>query len=508
MCQWEQCRQMMDAPIRFLLVDDTPANLLALESLVRRDGLEVLKAGSGAQALELLLEADVDLAFLDVQLPDMDGFELAELMRGAARTRQIPIIFVTAGARDPERLFKGYEAGAVDFLYKPIDPQVLKGKVDTFFELSRQRRELAQALHLNEMFVGILGHDLRTPLSAMLTGAHVLEQELSEESSRRTLRQMALAGQRMTAMIEQLLDLTRARLAGGLGFVAARARVEIGQLVQRAGEELRVAHPDREIVVRVEGDCLTTGDADRLLQLFSNLIANALQHGARSSPITVVVDGRAADIAVTVHNLGVIPPELLPILFEPFRGRPNRAAHSRGLGLGLFISQQIAAAHGGNVTVTSNQREGTTFQVWVARRVVGERALGVPSRNLLIVDPDESIRGALRAAFEERGYAVASAAGEIEALEALGEGQRPEALILNLPSLSASRLYQTLQGEPSLARIPVLWCTARPAAAPAGVRVLTKPLQLERLIEAVEALGGDRVPRAQRAVPPPLAGVV
>jgi signal transduction histidine kinase len=370
---------MMDAPIRFLLVDDTPANLVALEALVRRDGLELLKAGSGAQALEVLLEADVDLAFLDVQLPDMDGFELAELMRGATRTRQVPIIFVTAGARDPERSFKGYEAGAVDFLYKPIDPQVLKGKVDTFFELSRQRRELSQALRLNEMFVGILGHDLRTPLSAMLTGAHVLEQELSDESSRHTLRQMALAGQRMTAMIEQLLDLTRARLAGGLGFVGACARLDIGQLVQRAGEELRVAHPDRELVVRVTGDCFTSGDADRLLQLFSNLIANALQHGARGSPITVLVDGCAGDIAVSVHNLGVIPQDLLPILFEPFRGRPKRASHSRGLGLGLFISQQIAAAHGGNVTVSSNEREGTTLTAWIARRVLGERALSTSS---------------------------------------------------------------------------------------------------------------------------------
>jgi signal transduction histidine kinase len=498
----EQSRQMMDAPIRFLLVDDTPANLVALESLVRREGLEILKAGSGSEALELLLEHDVDLAFLDVQLPDMNGFELAELMRGAARTRQVPIIFVTAGSHDPQRLFKGYEAGAVDFLYKPIDPQVLKGKVDTFFELSKQRRELSQALHLNEMFVGILGHDLRTPLSAMLTGAHVLEHELSDEGCRHTLRQMALAGQRMTAMIEQLLDLTRARLAGGLGFVGARARLDIGQLVQRAGEELRVAHPDRELVVEVRGDCSTNGDPDRLLQLFSNLLANALQHGAHGSPITVVVDGSGGDIAVSVHNQGVIPADLLPILFEPFRGRPNRSSRSHGLGLGLFISQQIAAAHGGNVSVASNQREGTTFTVWIARRAAGERALAATPRSLLIVDDDDSIRGSLRAAFEERGYRVSGAAGEVDALEALGQGLSPDVLILNLPSSNASRLHQKLQAEPALARIPVVWCTARPAAAPAGVQVLAKPLQLERLIEAVEGIEGSRRARAPRAAPP------
>jgi len=498
---------MMDAPIRFLLVDDTPANLVALESLVRRDGLEILKAASGSEALELLLRHDVDLAFLDVQLPDMDGFELAELMRGAARTRQVPIIFVTAGSHDPQRLFKGYEAGAVDFLYKPIDPQVLKGKVDTFFELSKQRRELSQALHLNEMFVGILGHDLRTPLSAMLTGAHVLEHELSDEGCRHTLRQMALAGQRMTAMIEQLLDLTRARLAGGLGFVGARSRLDVGNLVQRAVEELRVAHPDRELVVQVLGENATSGDADRLLQLFSNLLANALQHGTRGAPISVVVDGRAADIAVSVHNQGVIPPELLPILFEPFRGRTNKSSHSHGLGLGLFISQQIAAAHGGNVSVASNQREGTTFTAWIARRAAVERTLASTSRSLLIVDDDDNIRGSLRAVFEERGYRVACAAGEIEALESLGNGPRPDVLILNLPAGSAGRLHQTLQAEPSLASIPVIWCTARPAAAPAGVQVLARPLKLDRLIDAVEVLESGRRARSPRAAPP-LAGTV
>jgi signal transduction histidine kinase len=493
---------MMDAPIRFLLVDDTPANLVALESLVRREGLEILKAGSGAEALELLLAHDVDLAFLDVQLPDMDGFELAELMRGAARTRQIPIIFVTAGSQDPRRLFQGYEAGAVDFLYKPIDPQVLKGKVDTFFELAKQRRELSQALHLNEMFVGILGHDLRTPLSAMLTGAYVLEQELSDDACRHTLRQMALAGQRMTAMIEQLLDLTRARLAGGLGFVGARTRLDIGQLVQRAGEELRVSHPEREILVQVRGDAVTTGDADRLLQLFSNLLANALQHGTRGSPIAVEVEGSGGEIAVSVRNQGVIPAELLPILFEPFRGRPNKSARSHGLGLGLFISQQIAAAHGGEVSVVSNEREGTTFTAQIARRAAGERALSATPRHLLIVDDDANIRGSLRAAFEERGYEVSAAAGEIDALELLGKGPRADVLILNLPSSSASRLHQTLQSEPSLAGIPLVWCTARPASAPAGVLVMAKPLKLERLIEAVEGLDGSRRARPPRPAPP------
>ncbi len=181
----------MNEPIKFLVVDDTPENIVAMQALLRRDGLEILTARSGFEALELLLVNDVALAFLDVQMPEMDGFELAELMRGADRTKHVPIIFVTAGNRDPQRVFKGYETGAVDFLYKPIEPHVLQGKADVFFNLHRQQRELANALRLNEMFVGILGHDLRNPLAAMMAGAQVLEYQLSDEKHLGTVQRVA-----------------------------------------------------------------------------------------------------------------------------------------------------------------------------------------------------------------------------------------------------------------------------------------------------------------------------
>src|SRR4051812_19602618 len=112
-------------PVKFLIVDDIEENLVALEALLRREGLEILRARSGDEALELLLVHDVALALLDVQMPDMDGFALAELMRGAQRTRHVPIIFVTAAPQEQHREFRGYDAGAVDFLFKPIDPRIL-----------------------------------------------------------------------------------------------------------------------------------------------------------------------------------------------------------------------------------------------------------------------------------------------------------------------------------------------------------------------------------------------
>ncbi|MGO4674886.1 response regulator [Bosea sp. 2YAB26] len=130
-------------PVSFLLVDDLEDNLVSLEGLLRREGLVLLKARSGDEALELLLENDVALALVDVQMPGLNGFELAELMRGNERTRRIPIIFVTAGTADGRRRFRGYEAGAVDFIQKPIEPDILRSKAEVFFELYRQRQQIA-----------------------------------------------------------------------------------------------------------------------------------------------------------------------------------------------------------------------------------------------------------------------------------------------------------------------------------------------------------------------------
>src|SRR3984885_10668027 len=131
-------------PVYFLLVDDRDENLLSLEALLRRDGLVLLRARSGDEALELLLQNDVALALVDVQMPGLDGFELAELMRGNERTRRVPIIFVTAGNADSHRRFRGYEAGAVDFIHKPIETDILRSKAEVFFELYRQRQQIAE----------------------------------------------------------------------------------------------------------------------------------------------------------------------------------------------------------------------------------------------------------------------------------------------------------------------------------------------------------------------------
>src|ERR1700729_2594940 len=249
----------MQECVKCLLVDDVEENLLALSALLRRDDVEVLTARSGSEALELLLVHDVALALLDVQMPKMDGFELAELMRGSERTREIPIIFVTAAARDQHRLFKGYESGAVDFLYKPIEPHIIENKAAVFFRLYRQKQQLArqlqeqtETLRLNEMFAAVLGHDLRSPLSAILSSAYLIQKRSQDEVVQETAARMLTTGRRMSRMIDDLLDLARARLGGGIPLQPES--VDLRLLVQRVVRDHQAASPGPHIALHDGGD--------------------------------------------------------------------------------------------------------------------------------------------------------------------------------------------------------------------------------------------------------------
>jgi signal transduction histidine kinase len=360
------------SPIKCLLVDDLEENLLALSALLARDDVEVLKARSGSEALELLLVHDVALAFLDVQMPDMDGFELAELMRGSERTRHIPLIFVTAGAREKHRLFKGYDTGAVDFIHKPIEPHILKNKADVFFELYRQRRRLStelndrtETLRLNEMFSALLAHDLRSPLTAILASARLLQRRSEDKAALEAGARIVTSGSRMARMIEDMLDLARARLGGGI--IVKREAVDIKALVERVLREHQAAAPERLIEAAYEGNLSGYCDPERIAQVASNLIGNALKHGRPAAPVHVRLDGTQDDsVTLVVKNGGVIPAGILPHLFDPFRGAQRQSGRGEGLGLGLYIVAQIVQAHDGRVDVETGADE-TGFYVRLPR---------------------------------------------------------------------------------------------------------------------------------------------
>ena len=373
--------------IKILIVDDVQHNLVALEALLSRPGLEILRATSGADALEWLLSEDVALALVDVQMPDMDGFELAELMRGSPRTREVPIIFLTATDRDTTRAFQGYEAGAVDFIYKPFDPHILRSKVEVFVQLQAQKLQLASQLEThkkmvrdNEMFMAVLGHDLRNPLSAITASAEVLKRVNDPERVAACAERIACSGARMGKMIEQLLDVARMR-SGQLAVAPVRADIrtisesiisEFAAVTFAADgvDANGIAHGEvPRIVFSCDGDTIGVWDPDRLSQVLSNLLGNALHHGQQDKPVGVHIDARHAhEVSISVSNDGVIPEHARPHLFEPFRSGSANARASQGLGLGLYIASELVRLHRGTIGLQSSEAEGTVFKVTLPKQ--------------------------------------------------------------------------------------------------------------------------------------------
>ena len=380
---------------KLLIVDDLPENLLALEALIREDGLSVFRAGSGDEALSLLLEHEFALAIIDVQMPGMTGFELGELIRGSSRTKHLPIVFVSAAGRELNYAFKGYENGAVDFLHKPLDGFAVKSKVRVFTELYRKkvelRRKLAEletarsqqdlllaelqttktelqrALTMRDEFMSMVAHELRTPLSVMsleiIMRQHRLEKEETAHFDAAHLAMMFAKDARqirsMTRLIEDMMDISRIQN----GKLSVRlATTDLSELVQRVAGDFAEQGHENLINVEVQREIVGRWDAFRIEQVLMNLLSNAIRYG-EGRPVEVSLTRVGTDARLTVHDhgRGIAVPDRQRI-FEQFV-RLDDASSSSGMGLGLFITRHFVEAHGGAILVESEVGQGSTFMV-------------------------------------------------------------------------------------------------------------------------------------------------
>jgi len=389
----------MSAPVYFLLVDDLDDNLLALEALLRRDGLVLLKARSGSEALELLLVHDVALALVDVHMPEMDGFELAELIRGSEKTRRVPIIFLTAGGPDEQRRFRGYETGAVDFIRKPVENDVLRSKVDVFYELYRQRQEVAcqrdelsaatteigrlltesrrQAEELREMdqrkdeFLATLAHELRNPLAPILNAVSVMQVRGMADPILESMREVIERQTRhMARLVDELLDVSR--IATGKLSLQLKP-MDLMTVVNRAVEVARSTidlHKHQLEVVLPTRPVLLEGDEVRLTQVFANLLTNAAKYTQPGGQIRVVGEADGDTLRVYVDDTGIgIPKDMLSRVFGLFVQVDFSLERSQGgLGVGLALVRRLVELHQGHVTASSlGLGHGSRFTVTLPR---------------------------------------------------------------------------------------------------------------------------------------------
>jgi signal transduction histidine kinase len=367
------------APVQLalLLVDDVPANLIAYRAVLEPLGHELVEATSGVDAVRLLAGRQFALLLIDVRMPGVDGFETVELLRRELR-RATPVIFVT-GAGDDWTMRRAYEFGAVDYLVKPVDPDILRGKVRNLLalyeqgiELERraallmqQQQQLAEAnavARRQDTNMGVLAHDLRNPLNAIVTGTNLLRRVPAlPDQAQRIADRIDRSAQRMGLMIRDILDFARGRLGGGIPL--NRQAVDLAALCREIIDEVQTAYPAARIEVRVDGDLRGSWDRARIEQALSNLVINAIQHGV--GDVVLTLSARAQDhVVVSVRNDGrAIPAEQLPNLFDAFHRGDRSPA---GLGLGLFIVREIVRAHAGTIDVASSP-EGTTFTMRLPR---------------------------------------------------------------------------------------------------------------------------------------------
>lgn len=352
------------------VVDDSP-----LQGQVCRDALaadyEVTVFDAGAAMLEALaLEQPPQLLVVDWHMPDMSGSEVCSFVRASLDAAQLPILILTAAGSN-ESLLEGLAAGANDFVRKPFLSSELNARVAALVRSARlhaqlraAERQLRVEADFRERFMGMLAHDLRQPLNTIFLASSALSGQLSNPIESKSLQMQLRAAARMRGMIAELLDFTRIRPETGMPI--QREPTDLAATTSAILEEVQSAHAQRQFDFGVVGDCVGNWDPDRLAQVCSNLLGNAMEHGENKAPVAVRVDGTDQHfVEFSVANVGKpIAADILDQLFLPFRrGHDKRLA---GVGLGLYIVEQIVSAHGGTIAAQSNA-DVTRFVVRLPR---------------------------------------------------------------------------------------------------------------------------------------------
>ena len=505
------------SPVSFLLVDDLEENLLSLEALLRREGLVLLKARSGDQALELLLQNDVALALIDVQMPGLNGFELAELMRGNERTRRVPIIFVTAGSADGQRRFRGYEAGAVDFIQKPIETDILRSKADVFFELYRQRQQIAsqrdeleaqadalkQADRRKDEFLATLAHELRNPLAPLRHGLDILRRDPDGPDAGSIRDMMDRQMVHLVRLIDDLLDVSRV----SQGKIELRKdAIVVGDVVRSAIEASRplIEAAQHSLTVDIPPEQLwLDADHTRISQVIANLLNNAAKYTPSGGRIDVFVRAVGGEAVIEVSDNGIgIPAAMRSEVFQLFAQVDDHLGRAQGgLGIGLALVKQLVGLHGGTVEAKGRADGiGSVFSVHLplsSKTETQDRPMEVSSSEIpaahslkvLVVDDNAELAFMLGLMLEEMGHDFEIASDGPKALEA-AQRYRPDAILLDigLPGMDGYEVCRAFRKDELFRNTPIIaqtgWGQSRDKtlAQEAGFNHhLTKPVAFEDL---------------------------
>ncbi len=373
-----------------LIVDDRPENLLTMEGILENEGLSILKANSGNEALGIMLEHNVSLVLMDVQMPGMDGFEVAEIMRSTERTKFIPIIFVTAISKQRQHIFKGYESGAVDYLYKPLDMEILQSKIKAFIEFFQHKNALEEttrklektiaelndskqiaeeATSAKSAFLATMSHEIRTPLNGIIGMADLglMDDEITNSQRERFL-DIKNSGESLLDIINEILDISKVE-ADKLEL--EEIEFSIRDVVEKVVNLLavKVFQEKLEFICEVDPTLpdIIIGDPLRIRQILINLLGNAIKFtdqgavGIYIQMLDLVEEQVSVEFSVRDTGIG-IPQDKIDRLFKSYSQVESSTTRTHGgTGLGLTISQKLVNLMGGHIKVESVTNEGSNF---------------------------------------------------------------------------------------------------------------------------------------------------
>jgi len=375
--------------INILIVDDRPENIIALEALLQRNDINLISTTNPNEALRLSWEMDIAIAMVDVQMPEMDGFELVEILKSNPRTKDILIIFVTAISKETKYAVKGLNTGAVDYLYKPLDPFVTSAKVDSFIQFVRNQREVKkknkeleayqkelikakelaeQGKRIKENFLANMSHEIRTPINGIIGIAKLLKNTGLNEEQLEMVNLLQISSDSLLGVINDVLDLSK--IESGK-FKINRTQTNVVSICNAVVNLLRIPSLEKKLELLTDLDPelpkFILADSLRLNQILMNLIGNAIKftnHGTVMLKVQILDrKGNNLQIRFSVSDTGIgIAKEHIEKIFETFEQADEQTTIKfGGTGLGLSIVKNLAKLKGGTLEVQSEEFKGSTF---------------------------------------------------------------------------------------------------------------------------------------------------
>lgn len=360
-----------------LIVDDKSENLISLRTFLEQSGFEVDEASSGEEALRKILNTVYSLIILDVQMPGMDGFEVAEIITGYNKAKDTPILFLSAVNIDKQFITKGYLTGAVDYITKPFDPDILLLKVKTFnrlFEQTNQLKKMQRSLkreieHRKELeskkdeFLSIASHELKTPLTSVRGYIQLIERMLKKDNTHPQIlshiSKASLQINKLGDLVADLLDVSKIA-SGKMEFTLKEFRFD--EMAREVIENLQLIHQDHVLVKKGFSEVYIYGDEMRLEQVMVNFLTNAIKYSPDGREIHIEMACLDNELEVRVTDFGIgISQELQKQLFEKYFRVEETSVRFQGLGIGLFICSEIIQRHNGYCGVESEVDKGSTF---------------------------------------------------------------------------------------------------------------------------------------------------